>query len=137
MISAFLHFDGNCREAVEFYASVFGVPKPRFNAYGDIPPDPDFPIPAEFADRIAFTFLVIEGSEVQFSDFPPGAVFIKGNDIDLMVTTDSEEKIRQWFDGLKTGGDVGMEPQKTFWSKCYATLTDKFDVQWHFNLYEG
>ncbi len=132
MVSAFLHFDGNCREAVEFYASVFGSPKPHFNTYGGMPAEPGFPLPEEFADRVAFVFLAIEGSEVQFSDFPPGVSRTAGNDFDLMVSADSEEKIRRWFDRLKVGGEAGMEPQKTPFSGCYGNLRDRFGVMWHF-----
>ncbi|MBP2636995.1 MAG: hypothetical protein H6Q72_2902 [Firmicutes bacterium] len=38
-VDVFLNFNGNCREAVEFYAQVFGTEKPQFMTFGDAPPD--------------------------------------------------------------------------------------------------
>lgn len=136
MLSAFFHFDGNCREAVEFYASVFETAQPCFNTYGCMAA-PDYPVPEEYADRIAFTFLLIEGDEVQFSDFPPGMTFVRGNSASLMVSSSDAQKLKKWFDKMKEGGTTGMELQKTSFSKCYGNLTDRFGVQWHFNLYQA
>ena len=72
-IQAYINFNGNCREAVEFYAEVFGTEKPQFMLYRDMPEDDDsFPVTDENADLILHTSLEIEGSEVMFSDIPPG-----------------------------------------------------------------
>ena len=38
-LELFFHFDGNCREAVEFYAKVFRTEVSNIMTYGDAPAD--------------------------------------------------------------------------------------------------
>jgi len=38
-LNPYLTFDGNCREAFEFYRSVFGGDFAAFQTFGDGPPD--------------------------------------------------------------------------------------------------
>jgi len=86
---------------------------------------------------ILHTRLNIFGSNVMFSDVFPGMPFVVGNNISLAVVTDNLDELQSAFHKLKEGGKVEMELQETFWSKCYGSLTDKFGVQWQFNLGTG
>ena len=45
-VDIYLNFNGNCREAVEFYAKVFGTEKPRIQTFGEAPPNPSYALPA-------------------------------------------------------------------------------------------
>ena len=38
-LSTYLHFNGNCREAFEFYRSVFGGEFETLATFADLPPD--------------------------------------------------------------------------------------------------
>lgn len=133
-VDVYLNFNGNCREAVEYYVQVFGTEKPKWMTFGDMPPNPEFPLPEEAKNLIMHTRLDIFGSNVMFSDVFPGMPFVIGNNISLAVVIDSKEALESAFNKLKEDGKVGMELQETFWSKCYGNLTDKFGVQWQFNL---
>ncbi len=42
-VDAYLNFNGNCRQAVEFYAEVFGTEQPNIMTFGETPPNPEFP----------------------------------------------------------------------------------------------
>ncbi|MGG1311086.1 MULTISPECIES: VOC family protein [Cohnella] len=136
-IDVYLNFNGNCREAVEFYAQVFGTDKPKMMTYGEAPANPEYPLPEEAKNLILHTRLNIFGSNVMFSDVFPGMPFVVGNNISLAVVTDNLDELQSAFHKLKEGGKVEMELQETFWSKCYGSLTDKFGVQWQFNLGTG
>ncbi|SFF07425.1 PhnB protein [Paenibacillus catalpae] len=136
-VDAYLNFDGNCREAAEFYAEVFGLDKPKLMTFGEVPPHPDYPLPEEAKNLIMHTRLNIGGSNVMFSDVFPGMPFIVGNNITLAYVVEDEDKIRSAFDQLKVGGTIVMELQETFWSKLYGQVTDKFGIQWQFNLGMG
>lgn len=136
-IEAFISFNGNCREAVDFYAKVFGQDKPQIMSYGDGPSDPEFPLTEESKDLVMFTFLSISGSRVLFSDNPPGMPYVSGNNIGLTIVSKELDEIKSWFASLKVGGKVIMDLQETFWSKCYGFLTDKFGIQWQFNYDSG
>lgn len=69
-----------------------------------------------------------------FSDIFPGMPFTLGNNITLAYVENEEEKLRTAFNRLSDGGTIVMELQETFWSKLYGQVTDKFGIQWQFNL---
>jgi PhnB protein len=129
-----MNFNGNCREAVEYYAQVFGTEKPKMMTFGEVPPNPEYQLPEEAKSLIMHTRLTISGSNVMFSDVFPGMPFTVGNNISLSVVTNDKDEIQSVFDKLKDGGTVIMELQETFWSKYYGSLTDKFGITWQFNL---
>ncbi|WP_292470789.1 VOC family protein [Methanolobus sp.] len=137
-IRTYINFNGNCREAVEFYADVFETEKPEFMLYRDMPDDDDsFSVTEDNADFILHTSLDIEGSTVMFSDIPPGMPFTVGNNVSLVIIGNDMEKIKKMYNRIrKDGGTVGMELEETFWAKLYGYVTDKFGVGWQFNYDE-
>jgi PhnB protein len=132
-VNAYLNFNGNCREAVEFYAEVFGTEKPEIMTFGDPPPSSEYPLPEEAKNLVMHTRLNITGSNVMFSDVFPGMPFTVGNNISLAIISKNLDELQSYFSKLKEGGTVGMELQETFWSKCYGSVTDKFGIVWQFN----
>ena len=58
-VDAYIIFNGNCREAVEFYAQVFETEKPQIMTFGESPSDPKFPLPEEAKDLVMHTRLNI------------------------------------------------------------------------------
>ncbi|MCT8139271.1 VOC family protein [Anaerobacillus sp. CMMVII] len=136
-VDVYLNFNGNCREAVEFYADVFGTEKPLIMTFGETPPNPEFPLPEEAKNLVMHTRLTISGSNVMFSDVFPGMSYQVGNNISLAIVSKNMDEIKNAFDKLKSGGTVGMELQETFWSKCYGQVTDKFGTIWQLNYDNG
>lgn len=133
-IHVYLNFAGNCREAVEYYAKVFKTEKPNIMSFGDMPDNPDYPLPEEAKTMVMHTRLEILGSTVMFSDVFPGMPFTVGSNISLSVVTDDAEELKSAYHQLQEGGKVGMELQETSWSKMYGSLVDKFGIHWQFNL---
>jgi PhnB protein len=136
-IDVYINFNGNCREAVEYYAQVFGTEQPQIMTFGETPPDPNFALPEEAKDLVMHTRLNIRGSNVMFSDVFPGMPFVAGNNISLSFASKNINEIKSLFNKLKEGGKVGMDLQETFWSQCYGNLTDKFGIEWQFNYDSG
>lgn len=130
VVTVYVNFNGNCRDAVQFYAEVFNTEKPEIMTFAEMPPDPGFKVPEEAKELILHTSLNIHGSTVMFSDILPGNPLISGNNISLTVMTASVEETDKLFNQLKEGGTVDMELQETFWSKRYGSLTDKFGIIW-------
>ncbi len=133
-VEAFVNFNGNCREAVEFYHKVFNTQAPKFMTFGDAPETPGFSLPESAKNLICYTDLNIGGTLVMFSDIFPGTPFVEGNNISLTIGSKDEEEIKRFFNVMKDGGKVLMELQQTFWSKCYGCVTDKFGIPWQFSL---
>ncbi|HHY73447.1 MAG TPA: VOC family protein [Bacillus bacterium] len=132
-LNVYLTYNGNCREAVEFYGQVFGS-EPKIMSFGDAPPNPEFPLPEEAKNLVIHAELTIQGSRVMFSDTFPGSPFILGNNITLAVVSKNIDEIESIFNKLKEGGKVEMELHETFFSKCYGKLTDKFGISWQLSL---
>ena len=136
-IGIYINFNGNCREAVEFYAHVFKTEEPKIMTYGNTPPNPEFVLPEEAKNLVMHALLNINGSNVMFSDVFPGSSFIEGNNITLVVGSKNIDEIKSLFNELKEGGTIEMDLQETFWSKCYGSLTDKFGIGWQFSYNNG
>ncbi|GIP32017.1 VOC family protein [Paenibacillus sp. J2TS4] len=132
-VDVYINFNGNCREAVEFYAQVFGTEEPQIMTFGETPPNPEFTLPEEAKDLVMHTRLNINGSNVMFSDVFPGMPFVAGNNINLAFVSKNMDEIKARFNKLKEDGTVIMDLQETFWSQCYGSLTDKFGIQWQFS----
>lgn len=136
-IDIYLNFNGNTREAVEYYAEVFETDAPHIMTFGEAPPDPSHPLPEEAKHLVMHANLKIAGSTVMFSDVFPGMPYVEGNNINLTLMDTDVDKIKSWFNKLKEGGTVTMELQETFWSKCYGSLKDKFGIYWQLSHDNG
>lgn len=135
-IQAYINFRGNCREAVKFYAKVFGAPEPKIMAFGDMPPGTGpAPDPAT-KDLVMHTEVEFAGSKIMFSDVPPGRPFTAGDNITLMLQIKDPETLTRWFNELKVDGRVGVELGPQFWAKLYGYVTDKFGIGWQLSLEE-
>src|SRR3954454_3750860 len=119
-VEVYLYFHGNCREAAEFYAEVFGTEKPQIMTFGESPQNLEYQLPDEAKNLVMHTRLNIDGSNVMFSDVFPGMPFTLGNNISLAIVNNDLDKIKSYFNKLQEGGKVVMELQETFWSKCYG-----------------
>jgi PhnB protein len=135
-VAPYVNFNGNCREAVGFYAKVFGTAAPRIMTFGETPPNPAFPMDDATKRLIMHAEIEVMGTAIMFSDVPPGMKFVKGNDISLIVQGKNGEELKRWFNAMKEGGNVAMELGPQPWSKLYGFVTDKFGVGWQFNLAE-
>ncbi|WP_203247201.1 VOC family protein [Sporosarcina beigongshangi] len=136
-VDVYFNFNGNCREAVMFYAEVFETEAPKIMTFGEGPPNPEYPLPEEAKNLVMHTRLNISGSNVMFSDIFPGSPFTLGNNITLAVVSKDENEIKSVFSKLKEGGKVNLELQETFFSKCYGQITDKFGIEWQLSLDSG
>ncbi len=126
----FFNFDGDCREALDFYAKVFGSTPEDVMTYGETPPGEAFVAPEADKDRIMYANLPIFGCNVMFSDTPAGSPYVRGNNISPTLGTDDKDEITRLFHALKEGGQVHMDLEKTFWSDWYAMVEDRYGIIW-------
>lgn len=137
-LNVYIRFNGNCRQAVEYYVEVFGCQEPTIMTFGQFHSESDFLMSEEVKNQVMHTFLSINGQDVMFSDTPPGMPVNQGNNFTLAYNTKDQDEITRIFSRLKNdGGQVGMELQKTFWSDLYGSITDKFDIVWQFTHDKG
>ncbi|ALP35147.1 hypothetical protein ASL14_02080 [Paenibacillus sp. IHB B 3084] len=124
----YITMDGNAKEAIEFYEEALDAQLLFIQTFGEMPENPDFPIPAEVKERVGHATLKVGETELMFSDTFPGSPFNSGNQVSICITTDSVEQAQKMFDALQQGGQVGMPLQETHFSPAYGNVTDKFGV---------
>lgn len=140
-VSTYLNFEGNTEEAFNFYKEVFGG---EFSGNGimrfkDIPADPNNPpCPEGEANYVMHVELKILGSHVLMATDTPSAMgkLNFGNNMSINLQPDTLKETRELYEKLSAGGKVQMELQLMFWGDHFASLTDKFGVQWMFNCNE-
>ncbi len=132
-LNTYIRFNGNCRQAVEYYAEVFGCQKPNLMTFGQFHSEADFPMSEEVKNQVMHTSLSIDGHDIMFSDCPPGMPITQGNNFSLAYSSQDRDLITRIFHCLRdSGGQVIMELSETFWSDCYGSIIDKFGISWQF-----
>lgn len=139
-VNIYLTFNGNCKEAFEFYRSVFGGEFPYIGRFGDMPPGEDYKVSPGDEDKIMHVSLPISketmlmGSDTG-GEWAPG--FVQGNNFAVSISTSSKAEADKLFNGLSAGGNVTMPLAKTFWSEHFGMFTDKFGISWMVSLEPG
>lgn len=133
-LKAYLNFNGNCKEAVEYYAEIFETEKPVIMLFGDMPSNGDFPPSEETKNLVLHAEIKIKDSTLMFSDVLPGMNYIVGNNISLIFNGKDIDEIKSLYNKLQANGTVVMELQETFWSKCYGSVIDKYGIGWQLSL---
>ena len=131
-----LSFQGQCREAFEFYADVLGGTVTAAVPYSDAPPE--MPITDEkYKDWLMHCWLDVGDQALMGADmdvqWAPNVDKPK-NGFDVTLHTGDMTEARRWFDRFAEGGKTVMPFDKTFWSPGFGSVVDKFGVPWMINV---
>lgn len=127
----YLSFNGNCSEAFDFYAKVFGGKVVMMMTYGETPAAEHVSPAAR--GKIMHGRLVVGDQVLMGSDATPERPYegIKGLSVAIqMASPPDAERI---FAGLSEGGKVTMPIGETFWAARFGMCIDKFGVPWMVN----
>ncbi|MDE0191864.1 MAG: VOC family protein [Gammaproteobacteria bacterium] len=128
-LSTYLTFDGNCRDAFEFYRSVFGTEFEVISTFAEGPEDME--VPDADKDKVMHVTLPIGTSVLMGSDNSPyGPPVVVGNNFSISVTTENREESDAVIGKLSQDGTVSMPMQETFWGSYFGTCTDRFGINW-------
>ncbi len=126
-IAPYLNFNGNCREAMNFYKECLGGELVIMDF------DQASGMPAGTAG-VMHANLVSDGIVIMASDCPPNATAITfGTSVSLSINCASREQVDKFFNALGKGGTAIMPLEDTFWGAYFGMLTDKFGIHWMFN----
>ena len=136
MLNTYLNFDGNCREAFDFYRSVFGGEFMILQTFGDAPSE--YQPPEGEQDKVMHVSFPIGDNILMGSDIPSnmGLTLVSGNNFSISVSPESRERAESLFNALSDGGTVTMPMQDMFWGSYFGSCADKFGVNWQVN-FEG
>ncbi|GAA1427368.1 VOC family protein [Microlunatus lacustris] len=124
-----LNFRGRAREALDFYAAVFGgeVMAFSFAQGGDEQDSADGAV----ADQIKWGGVRAPGFSVMAFDVPPGRAHDPGTDaVYVSVRGDDPGEITRYWDGLAEGGTVRAALGPAGYAPLYGMVTDRFGVTW-------
>jgi len=130
-----LSFQGQCRQAFEFYARVLGGRITAAFPYGDGPPDMPVSDPAR-KDWLMHCWLEVGDQALMGADMAPEwapNIDKPKNGFDVTLHTDDIDQARRWYDALSEGGRQGMPFAETFWSPGFGSLVDRFGIPWMVN----
>ncbi len=132
-IRPYLTFNGNCGEAIALYQRAFQAEPLQVMRFSDLPPNPAFPIPEEYKDRILQATMQLGDDFIRLSDCGPGGTLNdpESERVSLAVETDADT-VRRAFAILAEEGRVGIPLAETFYSPCAGVVFDKFGVMWNF-----
>jgi PhnB protein len=121
--------DGNAREAMDFYKSVFGgtLTMSTFGEFGA--PDP------AIADKVMHAMLETgNGLVLMASDPPPDMTVTPGSSISISLSGDEADELHGYWDKLSEGGTVTVPLEKQMWGDEFGTCRDRFGVEWMVNI---
>jgi PhnB protein len=128
-VAPYLLFDGDCRQAFEFYQQCLGGNVHMID-WG-IPEVADH-APDHWREKILHARLQVGSTMLMGSDGRPGeTVSIGGFSVSLSVEDPVEAE--RLFSALSEGGSVTMPIGPTFWALRFGMLADRFSVAWMVN----
>lgn len=128
-VNPYLNFNGNCREAFDFYARVLNTDIIMMLPFGATPMADQ--MPPEMRDLIAHAQLRMGDGVLMASDAPGNYERPQGISVTLNIpATDEAERV---FNALSEQGTVQMPLTETFWAQRFGTLVDRFGIPWMIN----
>ncbi|AKU15110.1 VOC family protein [Luteipulveratus mongoliensis] len=128
-LNPYISFDGNAKEAMEFYHAVLGGDL-KTNTYGEFSADH-----GDDADKVMYAMLETpDGFTLMSSDTPAGMDYKPGTNITISLSGDDDDNLRGWFEKLADGGQITVPLEKQVWGDEFGMLVDKFGIGWLVNI---
>ena len=128
----YLFFNGNCLEAMTFYAETLGGEIIGVLRNGDAP-DPQASMPGN-DDLIMNMAMKLDDTIIMASDSPP-EWYSKPQGFRAVLSPDSLEETDRVFNALSEDAQaIEMQPAETFWAERFAMLTDRYGTPWMINF---
>lgn len=126
----YLNFNGNCRAAIETYASILGAEIMAIMPHSEMP-DPS-QVPAEWHDLIMHACLKIGDTFLMASDSPPEH-FQEAAGLSVSLQIDDPTEADRVYAALAEEGSITMPIEETFWALRFGMLVDRFGTPWMIN----
>jgi PhnB protein len=128
-LNPYVQFNGNARQAMEYYRDVFGG-ELNINTFGEFGTDD-----AAVADQTMHAQLENErGFTIMASDTAPGMQYQPGTNMAISLSGDDGEELRGYWDKLADGGTVMMPLEKQMWGDEFGMCSDRFGIAWMVNI---
>jgi PhnB protein len=128
-LNPYLNFNGNARQALQFYQSVFGG-ELNLNTFADFgaqgSPDADRIMHGQLETDAGYTMMAADvTSDMEYHPMAGCSVSLSGDDADVL---------RGYWDKLSASGTTTMPMQKQAWGDEFGMCVDGFGVPWLVNI---
>lgn len=123
----YIHFQGQCAEALAFYAEVFGGTGLQVMRYAE---GPEAPAAWKDSPRVMHGQVTLQDGTLMASDYPPGVTGDAQKGFSVMQTAPDVAAGQAVFDRLAEGGAVIEGYKATFFSPGFGMVQDKFGTHW-------
>ncbi|MFI5845411.1 VOC family protein [Catenuloplanes sp. NPDC051500] len=128
-LNPYLNFQGQAREALEFYQGVLGG-ETRVSTFGEFGMS-ETPL----ADQVMHGQLETPaGMTLMVSDLPPDMEYKPGTNVTVSLSGDEAELLRGYWEGLSDGATVHTPLAMQMWGDEFGQLTDRFGIGWLVNI---
>lgn len=130
-LNPYISFNGNAREAMEFYKTVFGG-ELTLSTFGEAGMT-DHGVKPE---QIMHAQLVADnGITLMASDSATGMrEFTVGTNMSISLSGDNEAELSDYYNKLAEGGTVEQPLTKAAWGDTFGMCIDKFGTFWMVNI---
>ena len=130
-LNPYISFNGNAREAMEFYKNVFGGDL-TLSTFGEAGMTDHGVKP----DQIMHAALTADnGITLMASDTATGMrEYIAGTNMSVSLSGDNEEELTGYYNKLTEGGKVEQPLTKAPWGDTFGMCTDRFGIFWMVNI---
>ncbi len=130
-LNPYISFEGNAREAMEFYKTVFGG-KLELSTFGESGMTDHGVQP----DGIMHAMLVADnGITLMASDTATGMrEYVAGTNMSISLSGDNEEELTGYYNKLAEDGKVEEPLVKAPWGDTFGMCIDKFGIFWMVNI---
>jgi len=130
-VKPYISFKGNCEEAINFYKEKLGAEVLYLGRYDDSPMAGKGPDDMIMHCSIKIGDTVIMACDNVFEETNPTIV---GNNITLSIGTRDIDQAEKAFEQMSDSATIVMPMKETFWAERFGMLTDKFGINWMFNV---
>ncbi len=130
MLGHYLMFNGCCADALQTYEKAFDAKITEMQTYGDMPPNPAFPIAEADQKLVLHARLQLDGTELMCADSKDRST--AGDNMYVSITTPDAAAVQKAWDTLAEGGQVYMELAPSFFASLHGSLRDRYGINWMF-----
>jgi PhnB protein len=128
-LNPYLNFNGNARQAMEFYQGVFGG-ELALSTFGDLgakdSPDADRIMHGQLETGAGYTIMGADvTSEMEYQPMTGVSLSLSGDDADAL---------RGYWEKLSASGTITMPLEKQAWGDEFGMCVDQFGVPWMVNI---
>ena len=129
-LNPYLNFNGDARQAMEFYQGVFGG-KLTMSTFKEYQASED----ASEDDKIMHSVLETDsGLTFMAADVPNRMEYRPGTNFSMSLSGDDEAQLRGYYDKLSSSGTVLQTLAEAPWGDTFGMCVDRFGISWLVNI---